>query len=155
MRRAYLSLGSNLGDRAGHLALGVAVVLDGGEGRVSDVYETAPLGGVDQGDFYNLVLEVTTEESARALLARARLAEDRAERVRTVPNGPRTLDVDILLVGDESVSEADLVVPHPRMWERRFVLAPLAELRPDLVPAALLEGASGDVRRIGTLRSLR
>jgi 2-amino-4-hydroxy-6-hydroxymethyldihydropteridine diphosphokinase len=72
-----------------------------------------------------------------------------------VPDGPRTLDVDVLLVGDEVSADPELTIPHPRMWERRFVLAPLAELAPELVPADALERARGAVEVIGTLQTLR
>ena len=79
------------------------------------------------------------------------MLETDAGRVRTVRFGPRTLDADVLLVGDAVVDEPDLVVPHPRMWERRFVLAPLADLAPDLVDPGRLADAGGAVVRLGTL----
>ncbi len=151
-RRAFLGLGSNLGDRSAHL--GRAVALIGAKGdlvAVSPVYETEPVGGPDQGPFLNVVVELVTEDSARALLERCRELEADAGRVRSVRFGPRTLDADVLLVGDEAVAEPDLVVPHPRMFERRFVLAPLADLAPELVPPAALESAVGAVRHLGTL----
>jgi len=90
-------------------------------------------GPDDQGAYLNLVVELDTDLSPRELLAAAQRAEAGAQRVRTERWGPRTLDVDVLLVGDEVVDEPDLVVPHPRMWERAFVLVPLADLAPDLV----------------------
>ncbi len=148
---AYLSLGSNLGDRIAWLRLGVEVVSDDDPVRVSPVYETEPVGGPDQGPFLNVVVELDTDATPRELLERCRSAERAAGRVRTVRYGPRTLDADVLLVGDLTVSERDLVVPHPRLTERRFVLQPLADLAPDLVDAALLEAAEGDVVRVGTL----
>jgi 2-amino-4-hydroxy-6-hydroxymethyldihydropteridine diphosphokinase len=97
------------------------------------------------------VVELATADSPRQLLARCRALEEAAHRVRTVRFGPRTLDADVLLVGDLVVDEADLIVPHPRMWERRFVLQPLAALAPDLVPAARLAAAGGEVIRVGSL----
>jgi 2-amino-4-hydroxy-6-hydroxymethyldihydropteridine diphosphokinase len=147
-RRAFLGLGSNLGDRLGYLRRAV----DDIDERVacSDVYETEPVGGPPgQQPYLNLVVELATERSPRALLELARRLETEAGRVRSVRHGPRTLDVDVLLVGDLSVEEPDLVVPHPRMWERRFVLAPLRQLAPELVPRELLERAVGQVRRLG------
>lgn len=131
-RRAFLALGSNLGDRWALLRRGVAALPD--VVAVSPVYETDPVGGPeDQGAFLNLVVELDTDLSPRRLLEAAHRAEADAQRVRTERWGPRTLDVDVLLVGDEVVDELDLVVPHPRMWERAFVLVPLADLAPDLV----------------------
>lgn len=145
MSRAYLGLGSNLGDRAAHLQLavdelatttGVRVV------AVSKVYETSPVGGPAQDDYLNAVVAIETDLNARQLLAVAQRLEQRAARVRTVRWGPRTLDVDVLLVGDEHVAEADLEVPHPRLYERGFVLAPLRDVAPDRVdqPAGGWEG---------------
>ncbi|HVF75364.1 MAG TPA: 2-amino-4-hydroxy-6-hydroxymethyldihydropteridine diphosphokinase [Acidimicrobiales bacterium] len=133
MTRAFLALGSNLGDRWGYLRAAVAAVPD--LVAVSPVYETAPVGGPDgQGAFLNCVVELDTDRSPRELLDLCRRLEADAERVRVERWGPRTLDVDVLLVGDERVDEPDLVVPHPRMWERAFVLVPLHDLAPDLVP---------------------
>lgn len=97
---------------------------------VSPVYETAPVGGPEQPDFLNAVIAVDTTLTARELLELAHRIEAEADRVRTVHWGPRTLDVDVLLVGDEHVDDPDLVVPHPRMTERAFVLVPLADLDP-------------------------
>src|SRR5579883_2695971 len=135
--RAFLGLGSNVGDRWTHLRRALAALPD--VVAVSSVYETDPVGGPeDQGPYLNLVAELDTEMSPRGLLQVAGRLEHAAGRVRTVRHGPRTLDVDVLLVGELRVEEADLVVPHPRMWERRFVLAPLAELAPELVPAETL-----------------
>ena len=86
-----------------------------------------------------------------ALLGRCRALERDAGRARTVRFGPRTLDADVLIVDDQQVDEEDLVVPHPRLWERRFVVAPLADLAPDLVDPEVLRRAGGAVARLGTL----
>ena len=154
MTRAFVSLGSNLGDRAAHLRAGVAVVTGSDAHRVSSVYRTSPWGPVAQDDFYNLVVEVDTDASARELLARCQRAEDERGRERALRWGPRTLDADIIVMGDLVVHEADLVVPHPRMWERRFVLVPLRELAPELVSEAAIEAATGEVEAVGTLDTL-
>jgi 2-amino-4-hydroxy-6-hydroxymethyldihydropteridine diphosphokinase len=98
-----------------------------------------------------VVVELETAATPTELLARCRAAEAAAGRVRTVRFGPRTLDCDVLLVGDLAVDTDDLVVPHPRMWQRRFVLQPLADLAPHLVAPELLDAAEGEVARIGTL----
>ncbi len=153
--RAYLSLGSNVGDRRAHLE-GALVTLAAGEPyRVSSVYVTEPVGGVDQDDFWNLVVEIETAAGPHELLARARRAEAAAHRTREVRWGPRTLDVDVLLVGDVVVDEPELTVPHPRLRERAFVLVPLAELAPELVTDDQLAAAVGRVERLGTLEALR
>jgi 2-amino-4-hydroxy-6-hydroxymethyldihydropteridine diphosphokinase len=155
VRRAYLSLGSNLGDRAEHLTAGVAVVVAHDQHRLSSVYETEPVGGVAQAPFWNLVIELDTEASASELLERAHRAENARGRVRDVRWGPRTLDVDVLLVGDERSDDPNLTVPHPRMYERSFVLVPLHELAPGLVNQEQLDAGVGAVTRLGTLDSLR
>jgi 2-amino-4-hydroxy-6-hydroxymethyldihydropteridine diphosphokinase len=153
VRRAFIGLGSNLGDRLAALRQAVAQLEAGGDvTAVSPLYETEPVGGPeDQGAFLNLVVELATSDSPRQLLARCQALEEAAHRVRTVRFGPRTLDADVLLVGDLVVDEPDLVVPHARMWERRFVLAPLADLAPELVPENRLIGAGGKVVRTGRI----
>jgi 2-amino-4-hydroxy-6-hydroxymethyldihydropteridine diphosphokinase len=153
VRRAFIGLGSNLGDRLAALRQGVAQLEAHGDvTAVSPLYETEPVGGPeDQGAFLNVVVELHTADGPRQLLARCQALEEAAHRVRTVRFGPRTLDADVLLVGDLVVDEPDLVVPHPRLWERRFVLAPLADLAPELVPADRLITAGGKVVRTGRL----
>lgn len=155
MTRAMLGLGSNLGDRAGYLRSAVAALR--ARDRVlgvSPVYETAPLGGPAQGEYLNLVVELDTARSPSELLELCLELEDEADRDRTQRWGPRTLDVDVLWIEGVSVAEADLEVPHPRMRERRFVLAPLADLAPDLVGDGELEAAEGEVARLGPLESI-
>lgn len=154
MTRAFLGLGSNLGDRVAYLRAAVAAAPD--VVAVSPVYETAPVGGPDdQGAYLNLVLELDTTLDARALLAACRRLEAAARRVREVRWGPRTLDVDVLWVDGETVTDPDLEVPHPRMRDRRFVLAPLADLAPDLVSADDVAAADGEVRPLGALADLQ
>ena len=149
-RRAFIGLGSNLGDRIGTLRRAVAGLPD--VVGVSPVYETEPVGGPDdQPPYLNLVAELSTDLTARRLLEVGRQLEAAAGRVRAERFGPRILDVDVLLVGDEVVDDDDLTVPHPRMHERRFVLAPLADLAPVLVPAGWESAAIGEVRVVGRL----
>ncbi|HVM40985.1 MAG TPA: 2-amino-4-hydroxy-6-hydroxymethyldihydropteridine diphosphokinase [Acidimicrobiia bacterium] len=146
--RAYLALGSNEGDRPAHLRSAVAgfAEADGVEVvAVSRVYETDPVGGPAQGAFLNAVVAVETTLDPHALLALGQALERRAGRLpegERVRWGPRPLDVDLLLVGDLTVASPDLAIPHPRMWERDFVLAPLADVAPELVdvPAAGWQG---------------
>jgi 2-amino-4-hydroxy-6-hydroxymethyldihydropteridine diphosphokinase len=139
MTRALLALGSNLGDRVRHLRDAAAQLPDLAE--VSPVYETDPVGGPDgQGAYLNMVARLETALGARDLLEVGHDLEERAGRKRVVHWGPRTLDVDILWIDGVTVDEADLVVPHPRMFERAFVLAPLRHVAPDLVPEGWEQG---------------
>ncbi|HET6810004.1 MAG TPA: 2-amino-4-hydroxy-6-hydroxymethyldihydropteridine diphosphokinase [Acidimicrobiales bacterium] len=153
--RAFLGLGSNLGDRWAHLRDALERLRDADRVvAVSTVYETSPVGGPDdQGPYLNAVVELDTDRSPRQLLELAQSLEQAAGRVRPPGErwGPRTLDVDVLLVGDLSVDEPDLVVPHPRMWERRFVLTPLSDLDPDLVPFGWETRVEGIVAPAGNL----
>ncbi|MGB0500517.1 MAG: 2-amino-4-hydroxy-6-hydroxymethyldihydropteridine diphosphokinase [Acidimicrobiales bacterium] len=132
-RRALLGLGSNMGDRVEYLRAAVAAIPD--VVAVSDAYETDPVGGVEQDPFLNVVVELDTARTPHELLEVCRERERDAERVRTIRWGPRTLDVDVLWVDGETVDDPpELLVPHPRMFERAFVLVPLADLAPDVVP---------------------
>jgi 2-amino-4-hydroxy-6-hydroxymethyldihydropteridine diphosphokinase len=135
--RAYVGLGANLGDRERTLRA-AAEALAAEEGvevvSVSTLRETEPVGVGEQPRFLNGAAELETTLTARELLDRLLAVEQRFGRVR-IPgeHGPRTLDLDLLLYGDEVVDEPGLAVPHPRLHERRFVLEPLAELAPGLV----------------------
>ncbi|MGH9127764.1 MAG: 2-amino-4-hydroxy-6-hydroxymethyldihydropteridine diphosphokinase [Acidimicrobiales bacterium] len=156
-----MGLGSNLGDRRAALAAAVEALPD--VVAVSPLYESDPVGGpAGQGPYLNAVVELMTERGPRTLLETARALEAAAGRVRGERWGPRTLDVDVLLVGDLRVDEADLVVPHPRISERAFVLVPLADLAPDIVAVLAganwrsdLAGLAGRVRRAGLAGSVR
>jgi 2-amino-4-hydroxy-6-hydroxymethyldihydropteridine diphosphokinase len=150
--RVFLGLGSNLGDRWEHLQAAVSSLEGVGLRRVSPVYETEAVGGPSGQDAYlNLVVELDTELSARELLGVCHRLETAAERTREIRWGPRTLDVDILWIDDVTVVEPDLVVPHPRMLERRFVMAPLADIAPDVVPPDWKERSHGRVELVGEL----
>ena len=127
--KIFLSLGSNVGDREGNLRAAVERLP---VSRVSPIYETEPVDYADQPWFLNLVVEAETELSPHALLATTAHIEQELGRVRYIPKGPRIIDIDILLFGDQVVNAPNLQIPHPRMAERRFVLAPLADLAPDL-----------------------
>jgi 2-amino-4-hydroxy-6-hydroxymethyldihydropteridine diphosphokinase len=151
--RAFIGLGSNLGDRRALLHRAVEALREHGDVvGVSPLYETAPVGGPDgQGPYLNLVVELSTSDTPRELLEHCRSLEATAGRVRTVRWGPRTLDADVLWVEGWRVDEEDLVVPHPRLWERRFVVRPLADLAPDLVTSGQLRASGGKVTRMGRL----
>lgn len=140
VRRIVLALGSNLGDRMEQLQGAVDALADTPGLRVvavSPVYETDPVGGPDQPEYLNAVVVAEGVLSPRTVLERALAVEDAFDRVRDVRWGPRTLDVDVIAVGDLVVDEPDLVVPHPRARERAFVLVPWL----DADPAAELPGA--------------
>lgn len=136
MTTAYVALGANLDDPRSQIlqALGE---LDGiPESRVvsrSSLYRTAPVGNPDQPDFINAVARLDTALDARPLLDALLELEGRHGRRRSVPNAPRTLDLDLLLYADRVFHEAGLTLPHPRLHERAFVLAPLAEIAPDAI----------------------
>ena len=133
MNIAYISAGSNIGDREANLDFGARRLGEHGKLiRKSSVFETEPMGYVDQPCFLNQVFELETALTPFELLAFCNEIERDGGRVRTFPNAPRTLDLDILLYDDRIISEPDLIIPHPRMTERRFVLEPLAEITPDL-----------------------
>ena len=152
-----VALGSNLGDRGQTLTAAVQALRDLPGltvASVSSIVETDPVGGPEQGAFLNLVVELDTTLDARGLLGECRRLEAAAARVRLERWGPRTLDVDVLWVDGEVVDEPDLQVPHPRMGERRFVLAPLADLAPDLVDPDQLARAEGEVRAVGSLEQV-
>jgi 2-amino-4-hydroxy-6-hydroxymethyldihydropteridine diphosphokinase len=131
--RAFVGLGSNVGDRLDTLHRSLRLLEDRGIRvlRSSRVYETDPVGGPPQPDYLNAVVEVETRGSARELLEACRDVEAILGRVRTERWGPRPVDLDVLTFGREQIDEPDLQVPHPRMHERGFVLIPLLELDAD------------------------
>ncbi len=131
---AYIGLGSNLGDRSGNLAAALRAIgeIPATEGlAVSRVYESEPWGGVEQPPYANAVAVVSTELQADQLLSALQAIEDSLGRVRAERFGPRTIDLDILLFGDEEWVRPDLTIPHPRMLEREFVVVPLLEVDPE------------------------
>ena len=153
--RAFLGLGSNPGDRVQYLRDAVATLRDVGLVAVSPVYETEPVGGpADQDSFLNLVAELRTDRTPHELLGVCHRLETAAERVRDERWGPRTLDVDVLWVDGVTLDDPDLVIPHPHMWERRFVVVPLHDLAPDVADDAAVEAAEGLVEARGPLDEL-
>ena len=130
----YLALGSNLGDRLDHLRRAVEALYAEPGIRVtqsSRVWETDPVGGPDQGAFLNAVIELETELDPLDVLAVVNRIESELGRTRDIRWGPRTIDIDILLIDDQTIDEPTLTVPHPRLHQRAFVLLPLLELLPD------------------------
>ncbi|WP_206831457.1 2-amino-4-hydroxy-6-hydroxymethyldihydropteridine diphosphokinase [Alicyclobacillus fructus] len=129
---AYIGAGSNVGRRIHYLGLGIDGLKQLGDVvGVSSVYETAPVGYLDQGDFLNLAVHLRTSLSPHELLRGLLAIEARAGRTRDVRFGPRTLDLDLLLYDDLELDHPDLTLPHPRMWQRAFVMVPLADLHPN------------------------
>jgi 2-amino-4-hydroxy-6-hydroxymethyldihydropteridine diphosphokinase len=136
MTPAYVALGSNLDNPAAQVRAGVeelAMLPDTLLAAVSSLYVTAPVGVVDQPQFINAVARIETGLKPRELLDALLAIERRYGRVRDIPNGPRTLDLDLVLYGDTSYADDALTVPHPRMHERAFVLQPLAEIGPEAI----------------------
>lgn len=142
---AYVALGANLGDATAALQTalqrlactpGLRLV------RASRLYRTTPIASTGP-DYLNAVAEVLTTLTAPALLAALQAIENAAGRQRPYRNAPRTLDLDLLLYGSASIHSPDLTVPHPRMWERAFVLVPLAEIAPQRVPPQALRAVAG------------
>jgi 2-amino-4-hydroxy-6-hydroxymethyldihydropteridine diphosphokinase len=157
---AYLALGSNLGDRQKHLSdalqyLQKVLSIE----RVSSIYETEPVGYLDQSSFFNLVCEGTTNLSPLELLKFVKDAEVHLGRQPTFRNGPRIIDIDILLYDDLCIQEEQLTIPHPRIAERAFVLVPLVEIAPNAIEPtkkqtaqALLANVSQQgVRKVGII----
>ena len=163
--RAFLGLGTNLGHRASNLRSGLDGLVRAGAPplAVSSVWETEPVDASGERWFWNMAAEVEWSRAPIDLLDLVLAIEARTGRTRTVPGAPRTLDLDLWLVGDRVESGPRLELPHPRMWTRRFVLAPLAEIAPDArnpgTGRTVVEelGRLQDraiVRRIGPLASL-
>lgn len=134
MVKVFVGLGSNLGDRKGYF-LQVIELFEKEPSleitKISSIYESKPEGLINQPDFYNSVIELKTSISAQELFAFFRTIEQLLGREWNLKWGPRTIDLDILLYGNEVIKEPNLEVPHPRMTERSFVLVPLLEIAPD------------------------
>ncbi|WP_255552564.1 2-amino-4-hydroxy-6-hydroxymethyldihydropteridine diphosphokinase [Lactobacillus sp. Sy-1] len=157
MTVAYLSLGSNLGDKLSELQQAVTL-LNADENvtvtKVSDVYQTSPVGGVKQDDFYNIAVQVTTNLAAESLLNLIHVIEQKLHRVRKIHWGPRTLDIDIILFGTAHIQSASLTVPHPEMNNRKFVLQPLMQIYDNDASALQAAFAKIDGQEIESIGSL-
>ena len=138
--KAFIGLGSNLGDRAGNLLLGVRGMMEAAicVCRLSSIYETEPISEVEQPRFLNMVVEVGNPlPGPEQMMARLLRIEFLLGRIRDTRDGPRTIDLDLLLYGDVESHTEFLMLPHPRLHERRFVLEPLAEIAPQLMHPTL------------------
>ncbi|MBM3690669.1 MAG: 2-amino-4-hydroxy-6-hydroxymethyldihydropteridine diphosphokinase [Actinobacteria bacterium] len=132
--KAILSIGSNLGDKGGYLQFALDKITNLPNTQIikaSSIYETAPQVNLDQPTFFNVVLEIETGFEARELLFQFRAIEALANRERSIKNGPRTLDIDIISYEDLSIQEENLTLPHPRAHKRQFVLIPWMEIDPE------------------------
>ena len=148
----YLGLGSNIGDKVANCLLALEEISASDHNHlhaVSSLYKTEPIGYQEQDWFINCVAEVSTTLPPRSLHALLQGIEKRMGREKTVPMGPRIIDLDILFYGNEVVKEPDLIIPHPRLHERGFVLIPLAELAPDLLHPVLKKTIRDLLKKIG------
>jgi len=134
MPTVYIALGSNVGDRQANLREAIRLLCEAGVriSRLSSLYETEPVDYLDQDWFLNAVLQAQTDVPAARLLNLLHNIESQMGSKKPFPNGPRLIDLDILLYGEETIATPDLQVPHPRMLFRNFVLVPLAEIAPTL-----------------------
>lgn len=151
--RAFVGLGSNLGERESLIRQALEALSGLPETtllRASSLYDTEPVGETDQPDFLNAVALLDTQLTARQLLWNLLLIEKRLGRVRTQKWGPRTIDLDLLLYGDQIIEDADLRVPHPELTRRAFVLVPLTELDPSLVHPESGESLVAHLSRLKT-----
>lgn len=139
MTIVYLGLGANLGDRESNIIRALDALTEGGIiiSQCSSIYETSPVGFHDQGHFLNIVCRVSTSKSVKELMNTIKGIEKIIGRTASFINGPRDIDIDILLYGREIIHEKAVTVPHPRLHERLFVLAPLIELDPNLLHPVL------------------
>lgn len=139
---AYLSLGSNIGDRAANLRCAMGQLHKAGQLKAtSSLYETQPVALVDQPWFLNCVASIETEKTPRELLKFVLSIEESMGRLRFREKGPRNIDIDVLLYGAQTVDEKGLIIPHPAMHDRRFVLEPLVEIAPEVYHPVLKKTA--------------
>lgn len=131
MVTCYIGIGSNLGDRKNYINRAIEELKHNGNikvNRISSIYETEPLSDIPHGKFLNGVLEIETALAPKALLKELNRIEENLGRARTIKDGPRTIDLDILFYGDKNIDDSGLVIPHPKIKEREFVLKGLREL---------------------------
>ena len=161
MVTAYVALGANLGDAVAAIQQAICNIRDlplSAISKTSSLYKTAPLetlqGHAPGGDYINAVIEIETRLPAPTLLQHLQQIELASGRERPYLNAPRTLDLDLLLYGDGRIDSAQLTVPHPRMWQRAFVLVPLAEIAPGLISAAQINRVNNQrIERVTNLQA--
>ncbi len=142
MSLAYIGIGSNLGNRKENIGKALSLMQECGIKilKRSSVIETDPVGGPPQGKFFNAVIKIETELEPIELLKVLQNIEKKLGRIRTVINGPRTIDLDILLYDNLALKTPELTIPHPRMFEREFVLVPLKEIAPQMLKETIHAG---------------
>jgi 2-amino-4-hydroxy-6-hydroxymethyldihydropteridine diphosphokinase len=156
MSVAYVALGGNLGDRLATIESAIRAVAENGDvTAISSIYETDPVGFEDQPAFLNAVIELETQRTPEELLDALQSIEQQHGRQRTFPNAPRTLDLDLLLYGNEQRSSSQLTLPHPRLHERAFVLVPLAEIAPDMLVTGHAASVAALLSRIDAKSGIR
>lgn len=151
MAEVFIGLGSNMGDRKAYLADALRLLNTSSDIKVektSSLYLTEPIGRFGQDWFINSVVEVSTRLTPKELLHRCQAIEDQMGRIRTMPWGPRIIDLDILLYGEEIIEDDELIIPHPHMHTRRFVLVPLVEIAPDARHPKMNKTASELLRQL-------
>lgn len=156
IQRVYISAGTNMGDRKANLKF----ALDSLAKRVtvsntSSYYETEPVGFLEQPWFLNLVVELKTDLAPPELLSFCQEIETSRGRIRAFPNAPRTLDLDILLYGDIVTNQEHLIIPHPRLQERKFVLEPLVQIAPDIIHPVLGKSMRSLLKECSDLSQVR
>ena len=153
--KVYLGLGSNLGDRQGNLLRAVELLSQWGQiEELSSLYETEPVGYLNQPPFLNAACQLTTTLTAEELLAVAKNIEAALGRIQSFRNAPRPIDIDILFYGEQVINSPHLTIPHPRLEERAFVLVPLAEIAPDLVHPVSGLTVQEMMQRLGSLKGV-
>jgi 2-amino-4-hydroxy-6-hydroxymethyldihydropteridine diphosphokinase len=146
----YIGLGSNLGDRQYYINTAIRrirLLMNTRVTKISGIIETEPEEGPPQGEYLNCVIEIQTSLSPYELLKRLQKIEVDLGRVRTIKNGPRNIDLDIILYGNARINENSLCIPHPRMLKREFVMKPLKEIAPDVIKRLKTKVTSGKKRR--------
>ncbi len=154
--KVFLGMGSNVGDREGHLTMGIRLLAAAMHlVETSSIYETEPWGYTEQPPFLNMACHVQTDLAPLELLAVCQEVERQVGRKPTVRYGPRVLDVDVLAYGDQVIVTPDLVVPHPHMAERAFVLVPLVEIAPEWEHPVLKKSASQLLEEVSSREGVR
>ena len=140
VNKVFLGLSTNIGEKDNNLKVAIEEIKDFSEViNISSYYKTPPYGYLDQDDFLNMAMEITTELTPLELIFRIHEIEHKMGRVRKIKNGPRIIDIDILLFNDEVINQTNLKIPHPEMHKRNFVLKPLDEIAPSILHPILKE----------------
>lgn len=152
--KVYIAIGTNIGNRQQNLAIAKKEIEEFAQiSKQSPIYETEPLGHKDQESFYNQVIEIKTILSAKELIIKLQEIEHKMGRIREIKNGPRVIDLDILLYNREVINQPHLTIPHPRLHKRSFVLDPLSEIAADLIHPSLNQSIDSLKHELGKNRT--